>query len=276
MKKNENQLWKHYKKTKDPKTRETFILEYAPLVRGVAGRVARSTPPNIEFDDLVSYGILGLIDAIEKYDPSQGIEFKAYAATRIKGSILDELCHMDWVPRSVRKRARKIEQAYMELEHRLSRPATDDELADYFGVDEKKLAHLFFWARSPAQVSQVSMEKDMNKENVAAGDEKITAEDTLRGPASETPDAILERGEAKKLLIAAIERLPQREGEVLVLYYYKGLKIKEVGEVLGVSESRISQIHKKAIMRLRVYLGRTKKMSTQATMKQIEHEYFST
>lgn len=246
---NENQLWKHYKKTKDPKTRETFILEYAPLVKYVAGRVAVSTPPNIEFDDLVSYGILGLIDAIEKYDPSQGIEFKAYAATRIKGSILDELRHMDWVPRSVRKRAREIERAYMELEHRLSRPATDDELADYLGVDESELSHLFLEASC---VSLISMDETWTIE----GDDEIVVTDTLRGPASETPDAILERGEAKKLLIAAIERLPQREREVIALYYYEELTLKEIGEVLGVSESRISQMHTKAILRLRGYLSR--------------------
>lgn len=246
---NEKQLWKHYKKTKDPKTRENFILEYAPLVKYVAGRVAVSTPPNIEFEDLVSYGILGLIDAIEKFDPSQGIEFKAYATTRIKGSILDELRHMDWVPRSVRKRAREIEQAYMELEHRLGRPATDGELADYLEVSENELFQMFLEASC---ISLISMDETWTIE----GNDEITVTDTLRGPASETPDAILERGEAKKLLIKAIERLPQREREVIALYYYEELTLKEIGEVLGVSESRISQMHTKAILRLRGYLSR--------------------
>jgi len=245
MIKNEKQLWKHYKKTKDPKIRESFILGYAPLVKCVAGRVAAKTPPNIEFDDLVSYGILGLIDAIEKYDPSRGIEFKAYAVIRIKGSILDELRHMDWVPRSVRKKSGEIERAYMELEHRLSRPATNDELADYLGVDESELSQLFLEA---SRVSLISMDESW----IIEGDDETVVTDTPRCSASETPDAILERGEAKKLLIAAIERLPQREREVIApYYYYEKLTLKEIGEVLGVSESRISQMHTKSLLRLK-------------------------
>jgi RNA polymerase sigma factor for flagellar operon FliA len=248
----EDKLWKEYKKTKDPKIREQLIIMYAPLVKYIAGRIAITTPPSVEFEDLVSYGILGLIDAIEKYDPKQGIRFKTYATTRIRGAILDELRILDWIPRSVRQKSKELERVYGELEVRLGRPATDEEVAEHMGISVEELHELLLQVSGAVLVS-LDEERIVHPE-----EEEVTLSEAIEAPAEKQPDAILEREETKRMLVEAIQRLPQKEREVIALYYYEGLTLKEIGKVLGVTESRVSQLHTKTIMRLRGYLSRMK------------------
>jgi RNA polymerase sigma factor for flagellar operon FliA len=239
-------LWKEFKETKDAPLRERLILHYSPLVKYVAGRVGAGLPPNIEQADLVSYGIFGLIDAIEKFDISRAIKFETYAISRIKGAIIDELRAIDWIPRSVRYKAREVEKAYAALESQLHRTPSESEVAAELGIALDDLHAIF------SQVSFVNVIALDELLNVGGerGD-KLSLVDTLEDTKAEDPVAAFESEETKYLLARAINTLPEREKIVVTLYYYEGLTLAEIGQVLGVTESRICQMHTKAVLQLR-------------------------
>jgi RNA polymerase sigma factor for flagellar operon FliA len=239
-------LWKEFKDTADQSLRERLILHYSPLVKYVAGRVGVGLPPNIEQADLVSYGIFGLIDAIEKFDISRAIKFETYAISRIKGAIIDELRAIDWIPRSVRYKAREVEKAYAALESRLHRSPTEPEVAAELGISLDDLHTIF------SQVSFVNVIALDELLNVGGerGD-KLSLVDTLEDTKAEDPVQAFETEETKYLLARAINTLPEREKIVVTLYYYEGLTLAEIGQVLGVTESRICQMHTKAVLQLR-------------------------
>lgn len=241
-------LWQRYKDTADQDAREELILNYSPLVKYVAGRVSANLPQNVDGGDIISYGLFGLIDAIEKFDPERGFKFETYAIARIKGAILDELRSLDWVPRSVRSKARKIEQAYIDLENRLRRPPSDAELAEELGMTSEELADVF------SKLSYATVVSFEDLWSSADADERSSVLTTLPDENAVDPVAVFEDEEMKDILAGAIERLPERERTVITLYYYEGLTLKEIGEILGVTESRVSQLHTKSVLRLRAGL----------------------
>jgi RNA polymerase sigma factor FliA len=243
-------LWKEFKETGDGQLRERLILHYSPLVKYVAGRVGVGLPPNIEQADLVSYGIFGLIDAIVKFDITRAIKFETYAISRIKGAIIDELRAIDWIPRSVRYKAREVEKAYAALESRLHRSPTEPEVAQELGISLEELHAIF------SQVSFVNVIALDELLNVGGerGD-KVSLVDTLEDTRAEDPVAAFETEETKYLLARAINTLPEREKIVVTLYYYEGLTLAEIGQVLGVTESRICQMHTKAVLQMRSKLS---------------------
>ena len=246
-------LWREFKDTKDQGLRERLILHYSPLVKYVAGRVGVGLPPNIEQADLVSYGIFGLIDAIEKFDLARAIKFETYAISRIKGAIIDELRAIDWIPRSVRYKAREVEKAYAALEARLHRTPTEPEVAQELSISLEDLHAIF------SQVSFVNVVALDELLNVGGerGD-KLSLVDTLEDTKAEDPVMAFETEETKYLLAKAINTLPEREKIVVTLYYYEGLTLAEIGQVLGVTESRICQMHTKAVLQLRGKLNEQK------------------
>jgi RNA polymerase sigma factor for flagellar operon FliA len=251
--KTEEDLWKSYKKTKDKKIREHFVKQYAPLVKYVAGKIAIGMPQNVDFDDLVGYGVFGLLDAIEKFDPNKDIKFKTYAVTRIRGAIYDELRSIDWVPRSVRQKAKELERVIGKLENRLGRSAKDEEIAKELGVSVRELRTLIL------KISGASILSLSDVWFVGDESDKVSVMETIESPRSLNPDVIVEREEVKNIIVEAISDLPDKEKKVLILYYYEDLTLKEIGEVLQVTESRISQLHTKAIMRLRSKLMNIKR-----------------
>jgi RNA polymerase sigma factor FliA len=240
------ELWEGFKATADQQLRERLILHYSPLVKYVAGRVGVGLPPNIEQADLVSYGIFGLIDAIEKFDLERAIKFETYAISRIRGAIIDELRAIDWIPRSVRYKAREVEKAYAALEGQLHRTPTESEVAAQMGIKLEDLHAIF------SQVSFVNVVALDELLNVGGekGD-KLSLVDTLEDTRAEDPVSAFESEETKYLLAKAINTLPEREKIVVTLYYYEGLTLAEIGQVLGVTESRICQMHTKAVLQLR-------------------------
>jgi RNA polymerase sigma factor for flagellar operon FliA len=244
------ELWEGFKSTADLQLRERLILHYSPLVKYVAGRVGVGLPPNIEQADLVSYGIFGLIDAIEKFDLERAIKFETYAISRIRGAIIDELRAIDWIPRSVRYKAREVEKAYAALEGQLHRTPTEAEVADQMGIRLEDLHAIF------SQVSFVNVVALDELLNVGGekGD-KLSLVDTLEDTRAEDPVVAFESEETKYLLAKAINTLPEREKIVVTLYYYEGLTLAEIGQVLGVTESRICQMHTKAVLQLRGMLA---------------------
>src|SRR5690242_10912441 len=244
------QLWREFKDTADPRLRERLILHYSPLVKYVAGRVGVGLPPNIEQADLVSYGIFGLIDAIEKFDVNRAIKFETYAISRIKGAIIDELRSIDWIPRSIRSKAREVERAYAALESKLHRTPTEPEVAAELGISLDDL-HAIFGQVSFVNVLALDELLNVNGEK---GD-KVSLVDTLEDTRVEDPVRAFESQETKHLLARAINLLPEREKIVVTLYYYEGLTLAEIGQVLGVTESRICQMHTKAVLQLRAKLS---------------------
>jgi len=241
-------LWARYKQDDDSSARDALILNYSPLVKYVAGRLASGLPQSVDTADLISYGIFGLIDAIKKFDPSRAIKFETYAIARIKGAIIDELRALDWVPRSVRSRAREIEASYLALENQFKRVPSDQEVADHMGVTLKEFQ---------AILTKLSYTSVVSFEELWVGgdkDEGQSALGSIKDDSAEDPVAIFESVEIKDILAGAIERLPDREKTVIALYYYEGLTLKEIGQVLGVTESRVSQLHTKAVLRLRARL----------------------
>jgi RNA polymerase sigma factor FliA len=238
-------LWRRYKDERDELARERLVLAYSPLVKYVAGRMASGLPAHVEEGDLISYGLLGLISAVERYDPSRQIKFETFAITRIKGSIIDELRSLDWVPRSVRAKAREIEKVNSSLEHKLQRAPTDDEMADALetSVDQ--------FQASLTQISNSSVVAldELWSLSDASGDQ-VSLLDTIQDPNAVDPAHAMDASERKDRLAEAIERLPDREKLVVALYYYENLTLREIGDVLGVTESRVSQLHTKAILRL--------------------------
>lgn len=238
-------LWARYKDNADTAARDELILNFSPLVKYVAGRLASSLPQSVDTADLISYGIFGLIDAIEKYDTTRAIKFETYAIARIKGAIIDELRAMDWVPRSVRSRAREIEAAYVSLENELKRVPSDQEVADRIGVSLKDFQDIL---TKLSYTSVVSFEELWVGGDREDGQSAIGA---IRDDTADDPVTVFESAEIKDILAGAIDRLPEREKTVIALYYYEGLTLKEIGQVLGVTESRVSQLHTKAVLRLR-------------------------
>jgi RNA polymerase sigma factor for flagellar operon FliA len=251
--KTEDELWRLYRKTKDPEIRDALVKQYAPLVKYVAGKVAVGMPNNVEFDDLVGYGVFGLFDAIEKFDPDKHVKFKTYAVTRIRGAIFDELRSIDWVPRSVRQKSRELEETVRRLESSLGRPATDEEIAKEMNMSVKELE------RTMLKVSGTSMLSLNDVWYTGEDNDKVSIADSIESPDSLNPDIIVEKDEIKRVIMEAIQELPDKEKKVLVLYYYEDLTLKEIGQVLEVTESRVSQLHTKAIMRLRAKLTNIKK-----------------
>ena len=241
-------LWDSYKAEGDTDARDALILNFSPLVKYVAGRLASSLPQTVDTADLISYGIFGLIDAIEKFDPGRAIKFETYAIARIKGAIIDELRAMDWVPRSVRSRAREIESAYIVLENRFKRVPSDSEVAIHMGITVKELGDI---------LTKLSYTSVVSFEELWVGGDREEGQNALgsiKDESAEDPVAIFESEEIKTILADAIDRLPEREKTVIALYYYEGLTLKEIGQVLGVTESRVSQLHTKSVLRLRARL----------------------
>jgi RNA polymerase sigma factor for flagellar operon FliA len=242
-------LWREYKRTGERALRDRLILTYAPLVKYVAGRLGSGLPAHVEEGDLVSYGLLGLIGAIERFDPDRDIKFETYAIARIKGSIIDELRSMDWVPRSVRARARDIERAIASLEGRLHRAPNDEEISAHLGISEEE------FQESLLEISRSSIAALDELWAGSSGGDPVALIDTIEDPEAPEPQAAMAQTELREALGEAIARLPEREKLVVTLYYYEELTLREIGEVLGVTESRVSQLHTKAILRLKSRLG---------------------
>lgn len=234
-----NNLWDSYAKHKDTKTRETLIMNYLYLVKFVAGRLFSSYGSNVEFDDLVSYGVFGLIDAIDKFDLGRGVKFDTYAQLRIRGAIIDHLREIDWLPRSVRQKAKELEKTYLDLENELGRTATDEEVAGKMGVTVND-----FYKK----IQNVSTYSLVSLDDLLEQRRELTNEDNS---IENSPHHIAELNELKDLLIETINDLPEKERKIISLYYYEELTYKEIGQLLSVSESRISQLHTKAIIRLK-------------------------
>ena len=227
-------------------TREEIVHKYLHLVKYVAGRISINLPPNVEINDLINDGILGLIDAIEKYDDARGVKFETYAITRINGAILDALRALDWVPRAVRQRARELERVYQSLEVQLGRAATEDEVASAMGLSVKELDVLMQRVRG---TSVLSLEEFLPNEKGY----EIPLVDTLKDGDNDVTIAVESR-EIKASLIKAVDELPPQERTVISLYYFDGLTLKEIKSALNVSESRVSQIHAQAVIHLRTKL----------------------
>jgi RNA polymerase sigma factor for flagellar operon FliA len=238
------ELWTEFKSSGDERAREGLILHYSPLVKFVAGRVGAGLPKNVDHADLVSYGTFGLIDAVDKFEPERGFKFETYAVNRIKGAILDELRALDWVPRSVRSRAREIQRTMAELNHTLQRTPTEEEVAESMEVPLDTLrGHL----GEIANLGFVALDELLNPSENASG----SMTDVLPDSGAIDPSGSFEKEETRYMLADSINRLPDRERLVLTLYYYEGLTLAEIGGVLNVTESRICQIHTKAVMSLR-------------------------
>lgn len=252
------ELWRQYKKSGDAKARDRLILNYAPLVKYVAGRMGTSFPSHVDDSDLISYGLLGLISAIERFDLSRNIKFETYAITRIKGAIFDELRSLDWVPRSVRSLARQIERSSAALENKLHRAPTDKEMAADLGMSLKDFQEGLMRISSS---SIVALEELWTISST--GTDSVALIDTIEDKQSQDPAAVVDVNEIKERLAQAISNLPEREKIVIALYYYEGLTLREIGDVLGVTESRVSQLHTKAILRLK---GRLKEQVEPASL----------
>jgi RNA polymerase sigma factor for flagellar operon FliA len=243
-------LWRRYKTSGDQRARERLVVAYSPLVKYVAGRMATGLPAHVDEADLISYGLGGLISAIERFDMSREIRFETYAITRIKGAILDELRALDWVPRSVRARARQIERANVKLEARFQRVPTEEELA----VELEMTVDEFREALLQIANSAVSALDELWTSSDSSGD-SVSLLDTLRDPAAADPVRIVDQNEVRDRIAEAVARLPEREKLVIALYYYENLTLREIGEVLRVTESRVSQLHTKAVLGLRSNLS---------------------
>ena len=231
-----------------PENTEQILKEYSPMIKYVANRIALRLPPHIEVDDLISVGAIGLMDAIEKYDATRGAKFKTYAEFRVRGSILDELRSMDWVPRSVRQKASNLDAVSTKLQSKLGRLPEDEEIAEEMGVTLEEFYNTLNETRNMPLLSleDLGVAKD-------SGD-KQSLLDTLEGKGDVDPQTQLRLNELKTMIASAIDSLPEKERLMVSLYYYEELTMKEIGEVLGITESRISQIHSKAVYRLRTKL----------------------
>jgi RNA polymerase sigma factor FliA len=242
-------LWRRYKGDGDAGARERLVVAYSPMVKFVAGRLGAGLPSHVDDADLISYGLMGLIGAIERFDPERGIKFETFAMTRIRGAIIDELRSLDWVPRSVRSRAREIEAAQAKREHELQRAPTEEELASKLGIDEQELQSSLLEIAN----SSVYALDELWTVSDSSGDQ-VSLLDTIKDPRADDPQESLDSSEIKDRLTDAIGSLPEREQLVVALYYYENLTLREIGEVLGVTESRVSQLHTKAVMRLKSHL----------------------
>jgi RNA polymerase sigma factor for flagellar operon FliA len=243
------ELWRRYKFEGDERLRERLILHYAPLVKYVAGRVGVGLPRNVDIADCVSVGVLGLIDAIEKFDPSRGVPFEPYAISRVRGAILDELRAQDWIPRSVRARAKDVQRAWSELENRLGRNPSEAELAAELGLSATALHKLF---GQLAAVNVLALDELLG--STVGGTDAINLGETLADLDAPDPAHVVESAEVRRLLVEALETLGEREQTLVRLYYFEGFTLAEIGSVLGVTESRVCQMHTKAVLALRARL----------------------
>ena len=239
------EMWSDYAKTKETAIRDALIENYLYLVKYVAGKMSMSVPPSVEIDDLVSSGVVGLMDAIEKYDPGRDTKFETYAVSRIRGAIVDDLRSLDWVPRSVRRKARLLEEAYSCLEGELHRPASDEEVSNRLNVSVGELRTI---TEEVASAGLLSLDDFVGSQE---GEKTTRVIDLVCSKNGDSPSAAIEMDEMKEVLAKAILNLPEKERTVLALYYYEDMTLKEIGRTLGVSESRISQIHTKAMLRLK-------------------------
>jgi RNA polymerase sigma factor FliA len=235
--------WTRWVNRRNAAARDHLIVCYSPLVKFVAGRVGAGLPSNVDSGDLLSSGMFGLIDAIERFDTNFGVKFETFAVPRIRGSIYDGLRQLDWVPRLVRSRARFIEQAISELEHKLGRGPTDDELSEHLGITPQDLAK---WLSAIARTTLGPLDRA-----IAGGSEPSAPDDAVSG----SPSAVVEERELSLVIRDEIKKLPEREKLVLSLYYDESLTLVEIGEVLGVTESRVSQIHTKSVLHLRARMS---------------------
>ena len=242
-------LWASFLRTHDQGARDRLILTYAPLVKYVAGRLGAGLPAHVEESDLVSYGLIGLIGAIERYDPSREIKFETFAISRIRGAIIDELRALDWVPRSVRSRAREIERAIGQFEAQHHRAPSDEEIAEKLELTGDELE------ASLDEISRSSIVALDELWTMSSTGDQISLIDTIEDHDSVDPQRNLTEAELREAIAEAIASLPEREKIVVTLYYYEELTLREIGDVLGVTESRVSQLHTKAILRLRGHLA---------------------
>jgi len=238
-------LWEDYAKKKSPELQEKIIIEYAGLVKLVAGRLSMYLGYNVEYDDLVGYGTFGLIDAIDKFDYSKGVKFETYASLRIRGAILDQIRKMDWIPRSIRQKQRKIDLAYQNLEIKNGRIANDEEIALELEISVDELET---WQSQTKVTNIISLDEFMEQGAETKVEQSLTA-------AFDQPDKIIEKQELKELLIKTLETLTEKEKKVIIFYYYEELTLKEISRLLEVSESRISQLHTKALQKMKTKLG---------------------
>lgn len=236
-------LWRAYGRDRDANLRDRLLLHYAPLVKYVAGRVGTGLPSYVDIADLVQSGIFGLWDAIDRFEPERGLKFETYAMQRIRGAILDELRAQDWVPRSVRSRAREVERALERLETRLQRSACDAEVAAELGISVAELRELY------AQLQLTSVVALDELMTVGRGGTSIA--ETLPDETAQEPGAFLDSVESRRLLAEAVSQLTDRDRVVVSLYYFENLTLAEIGRVLGVTESRVCQLHTRAVLRLR-------------------------
>jgi RNA polymerase sigma factor for flagellar operon FliA len=238
--------WRRYKRHGDQRAREQLIVAYSPLVKYVAGRLASGLPAHVDENDLVSYGLLGLMNAVERFELEREIKFETYAITRIRGAIIDELRSQDWVPRSVRARAREIQRVNAKLENELQRAPTDEEMAAALDISLEEFEESLL----AISTSTISALDELWTVSDASGDQ-VSLLDTLHDPGAPDPSQAVDESELKDRVADAIAHLPEREKLVVALYYYENLTLREIGEVLGVTESRVSQLHTKAVLRLR-------------------------
>lgn len=238
-------LWEEYAKAKSPEVREKLILEYAPLVKLVAGRLSMYLGYNVEYDDLVGYGIFGLIDAIDKFDSMKAVKFETYASLRIRGAILDQIRKMDWIPRTIRQRQKKIDAAIKEVEVTKGKNATDEEIAAVLGISGEELGD---WQSQMKVTNLISLNEFMEQ-----GSE--IPQDNNRNAHFDSPEEAIEKEELKKVLSESLELLTEKERRVIELYYYEDLTLKEISNILEVSESRISQLHTRALQKMKTRMG---------------------
>ena len=245
---NFDNVWREYGKTKDPALKEKLILHYSHLVKYVAGRLSIHIGQHVEYDDMISYGIFGLIDAIDKFDCEKGVKFETYASMRIRGSIIDSIRKLDWVPRTLRQKNKQLDQTFSELENELGREPTEGEIAEKLNISLEETQELI---KKSSVASLVSLNDylDQNHEATFMG---------TSGTQIESPETQYEKYEVKEMLVDAINKLSDKEKKVISLYYFEDMTLKEISIIMGVSESRISQIHSKAVLRLKARLGKYK------------------
>lgn len=239
-------LWEEYGKTKSAEVREKIILEYAPLVKVVAGRLSMYLGYNVEYEDLVSYGIFGLIDAIDKFDAMKEVKFETYASLRIRGAILDQIRKMDWIPRTIRQKQKKIDAVMKEVESREGRAATEEEIALGLGITQDE----FLQWQSQMKVTGVISLNEYMEQGSEISNERQTASRHF-----DSPEKVVEQGELKEVLKEALETLTEKERKVIELYYYEELTLKEISHILEVSESRISQLHTRGLQKMKAKMG---------------------
>ncbi len=240
-------LWEEFGRSRSPELKEKIIMEYAPLVKVVAGRLSMYLGYNVEYDDLVGYGIFGLIDAIDKFDLCKEVKFETYASLRIRGAILDQIRKMDWIPRTIRQKQKKIDQAMKEIEIREGRPATDGEIAIALGITEDEYVD---WQGQMKVTGVVSLNEFMEQGS------EIQSEPGQTSYHFDSPEEVMEKSEMKEMLVEALELLTEKEKKVILFYYYEELTLKEISSILEVSESRVSQLHTRALQKMKTKMGK--------------------